>query len=240
MNRLIEKSRYQEIDKMFKDGKSVSDISRHLKVSRSAVYTVLKNLGIKIAEGVPKHQDQIGKKYGFLTIKSLIQRGREYHWAWRAICECSNCGKTDFETSIQNVLRGRTTSCGCRKDFYTKLTGKNSVQFTGYEEIRGKTWSTICRRARNRGRSVDVSIQDVWEIYEKQNRKCALSGIPIAFGKINSETTASLDRIDSSRGYVKDNVQWVHKDVNIMKNVFSVEYFLEMCTNVVSTIGKVK
>ena len=40
---------------------------------------------------------------------------------------------------------------------------------------------------------------------------------------------ASLDRIDSSKGYVKDNIQWVHKDVQIMKNKFSEDYFKQIC-----------
>ena len=29
--------------------------------------------------------------------------------------------------------------------------------------------------------------------------------------------TASLDRIDSTKGYVRGNIQWVHKDINWFK-----------------------
>jgi hypothetical protein len=44
--------------------------------------------------------------------------------------------------------------------------------------------------------------------------------------------TASLDRIDSSKGYIEGNVQWVHKFINIMKNGFSQEEFIYLCQQV--------
>ncbi len=43
------------------------------------------------------------------------------------------------------------------------------------------------------------------------------------------ERTASLDRIDSSKGYTKDNIQWVHKHVNLMKHKFDQKYFVDIC-----------
>jgi hypothetical protein len=47
-----------------------------------------------------------------------------------------------------------------------------------------------------------------------------------------SETTASLDRIDSSKGYIEGNLQWVHKDVNIMKMDLSQVEFIDYCVKV--------
>ena len=49
--------------------------------------------------------------------------------------------------------------------------------------------------------------------------------MPISF----SDNTASLDRIDSSKPYIKGNMQWLHKDVNIMKNAYNINYFINMC-----------
>ena len=49
--------------------------------------------------------------------------------------------------------------------------------------------------------------------------------------------TASIDRIDSNKGYIEDNVVWVHKDINIMKNKFSKEYFLMLCKKIVENHG---
>jgi hypothetical protein len=44
--------------------------------------------------------------------------------------------------------------------------------------------------------------------------------------------TASLDRVDSVTGYIPSNVQWVHKDINLMKNRFGQAYFRELCRRV--------
>ena len=43
---------------------------------------------------------------------------------------------------------------------------------------------------------------------------------------------ASLDRIDSKLGYIEDNVQWVTSKVNMMKQHYTQEEFLEVCGNV--------
>jgi hypothetical protein len=76
-------------------------------------------------------------------------------------------------------------------------------------------------------------VEYVWNLFLSQDRKCALSGIPIGF-QDRSGSTASLDRIDNSKGYVIGNVQWVHKDVNIMKHTHSQDYFIGLCATIAS------
>ena len=49
--------------------------------------------------------------------------------------------------------------------------------------------------------------------------------------------TASLDRIDSNKGYIKGNVQWVHKDVNTMKMDHTQEEFIKICTMVANHVS---
>jgi hypothetical protein len=88
------------------------------------------------------------------------------------------------------------------------------------------------KEQKNRGYSICVDIKYVWNLYLQQNKKCALSGLPIEFAianKKSSETTASLDRINSTKGYVEGNIQWVHKNINIMKNVYEQNYFIFLC-----------
>jgi len=41
--------------------------------------------------------------------------------------------------------------------------------------------------------------------------------------------TASIDRINNSRGYLKGNIQLVHKDINFMKGKMSQDDFIKMC-----------
>ena len=47
--------------------------------------------------------------------------------------------------------------------------------------------------------------------------------------KRKSDGTASLDRIDSSKGYIEGNIQWVHKDINRMKGDSSDNDFIKLC-----------
>lgn len=52
------------------------------------------------------------------------------------------------------------------------------------------------------------------------------------------ETTASLDRIQNDKGYIEGNVQWVHKDINRMKNIFEQNYFIDICKKIIETKQK--
>lgn len=61
-------------------------------------------------------------------------------------------------------------------------------------------------------------------LFVNQKQLCALSHLPLEM-----KSTASLDRIDNARGYIKGNVQWVHKDINFMKQDLSQEEFIEYC-----------
>ena len=186
-----------------------------------------------------KLYQMIGHKYGMLTIEKVFKNGRTKQgsnkWYLKAVCDC---GKHHI-THAHSVKAGRTTSCGCRRDQYQKNSGENHPNFTGYKEIRGKTYSTIKRRANERGLNFNLPIEFLWELYEKQNYLCALSGIEITwFDKTMSgyeggkRCTVSVDRIDSNKGYTKNNVQLVHKEVNIMKNVFSQKHFIDMCSKI--------
>jgi hypothetical protein len=124
------------------------------------------------------------------------------------------------------------------------LTAKDkNSKWKGCEEITGSYWRSVifgATKARNLEFSIDIIF--AWDLYVQQNRKCALTGLDIIFAQLNKDLvagkqTASLDRKDSSKGYTKDNVWWVHKKVNIMKQSFSVEEFCYYCKLVAKNIG---
>jgi hypothetical protein len=101
----------------------------------------------------------------------------------------------------------------------------------GYEEISGTFYGAIRDGAKHRNLQFEISIEYIWNLYLKQNRKCALTGIEISLPQKCKDTnqTASLDRIDSSKGYVAGNVQWVHKDINQMKMDLTQDQFINYC-----------
>jgi hypothetical protein len=90
-------------------------------------------------------------------------------------------------------------------------------------------WAGVLRGAKSRGIVCHLSIEEAWRIFLEQNKRCNLSGLPIGFSRKRGETTASLDRIDSSSGYELGNVQWIHKDINLMKMHLNQKYFLNLC-----------
>jgi hypothetical protein len=63
---------------------------------------------------------------------------------------------------------------------------------------------------------------------------CALTGETIYLGQTRKEqehgkNTASLDRIDSKKGYTIKNVQWTSKEINFLKNNFDQNKFIKLC-----------
>ncbi len=63
-------------------------------------------------------------------------------------------------------------------------------------------------------------------------RYCALSGIRLSH-KISNRHAPSIDRINSSKGYVPGNIQIVSTIVNQMKNVLTNREFKSICKKVV-------
>lgn len=102
---------------------------------------------------------------------------------------------------------------------------------TSYQDIPSFLWQRMRSRAKFRDIKFEVNLEYLWEIFVAQDRRCALSGQIIFFNQ-NGETTASLDRIDSSKGYEIGNVQWVHKQINRMKSNLIDRDFYDICATV--------
>lgn len=178
-----------------------------------------------------KLNDLTGLKFNSLTVLYRAGSNRSGGSTW--LCEC-DCGNTKVISS-DHLTRKKSPvkSCGCLKK---SLKGPNHPQWNGYKEISGNWWyNHILRERKQSARtkvSVTITIEDAWNLFIKQNRKCALSGIDLIIDTTAKYNTASIDRIDSSKGYELDNIQWVHKDINFMKRTYSQKYFLEMCKKV--------
>ena len=57
-------------------------------------------------------------------------------------------------------------------------------------------------------------------------------------GRVNSNL--SIDRIDSTKGYSKDNVQLVCMAANQMKNDLSMEELTSLCSMILNTVNESK
>jgi len=162
-----------------------------------------------------------GQRFGKLTVLSnRIGSGTQVS------CRC-DCG---------NVLKKRAARLlcenndGCQKCLIQNL----NHLWKGFGKVPKIVFTRIKHHAIRTHKDFDITLEYISNLFDSQKRKCALSGMDLEFGCSDKiEQTASLDRIDSSRGYVKGNVQWVHKNVNWMKQDFSDDEFLKMCKRIV-------
>jgi hypothetical protein len=88
--------------------------------------------------------------------------------------------------------------------------------------------------SKTRSKKTDFSISfDEWiNIYNNQQGKCALTGIEMTISQENNNYNISPDRIDSDKGYTKDNIQFVCVEINIAKQEHTNTEFIEMCRRV--------
>lgn len=175
---------------------------------------------------------EVGAVYSGLTViaRSNIKR-KSGNYKWIFSCHCGNT----FEARSDSVRSGRTKSCGCTS--YNHIAkGENSSKWTGCGDLSGNKFSSIRTHARTRNIPFEITVDDAWQQFLKQDRRCTYTGevltmIPRSdcWGEDN---TASLDRIDSSLGYTVDNIQWVHKTINKMKLDLDSDDFIKICANV--------
>lgn len=138
----------------------------------------------------------------------------------------------------KNLYNHTTRKQGCPFD---RNRAEKHQNWTGCGELSGRHWKSIQKHATDRNHEFDLTIEYAWGLFLTQDRRCALTGIPLSM-HISEEKhrsiklaswTASLDRIDNNNGYVIGNVQWVHNDINMMKRHYSSGQFYELCLAVV-------
>ncbi len=81
----------------------------------------------------------------------------------------------------------------------------------------------------------DVDVNYLLHLWDTQKGLCALSGVPMTHTSRpvdDRRYNVSLDRIDSSKNYLRSNVQLVTQTANIMKHSMLQQDFIEVCTAV--------
>jgi hypothetical protein len=152
---------------------------------------------------------------------------------------------TDFSICKKDTT-GITTLCKmCSKDHrlkFMKDVRNFLVQKRSDAKKRCKTNDKI---------NFDISIEDWILQYEKQKGICALSGLTMTweyssdgnidfYSAVKYPRNISPDRIDSNKGYTKENLQFVCSRINAMKNNMTTEEFVNFCKNVVEHSGKMR
>ncbi len=224
-HKVLSKEKIETLISDYKSEMKYTDILKKHKISDKYLKKILTNN--KIESRLKIKQNLLNKKFGKLTVISLIENSYTYHRR-KWLCKCE-CGKevSRISSFLTSHSKKYLISCGCAKK---DIKGKNSQLWTGYEGLSGSFFSAIKHGAKIRNLDFNVTIEYLWNLFANQDKKCVISGIKLQLlehGQLDN--TASLDRIDSSKGYIEGNVQWVHKDINWMKQDFSDEYFIKIC-----------
>lgn len=144
---------------------------------------------------------------------------------------CSVCGYKCTRRVNLLQIETRCKTCGMidrnRKTF-GKHRGAGDLSLTFFNYFR--------HVAHRRSIPFELTVDALWDLFQQQGARCALSGLPLSMpvgttigGAATLPDSPSLDRKDSTRGYVPGNVQWVHKCVNVMKNSLPQETFIAFC-----------
>lgn len=157
-------------------------------------------------------------------------------------------------------VHGKKYCSGCQsvkeyEDFRMRIKTKNGVRSESFRDNICKNCSTqksqeyrktrkgiaaeLYRRAKgraaNRNLDFDISKEWIFDRLEEIRWRCEVTACEFQDGVgdgFMSHFSASIDRIDSSRGYTRDNVQFVINWVNIAKSNLHLDDFKKMCAMV--------
>ena len=146
---------------------------------------------------------------------------------------CSKCKeekpKSEFSKTRTNK-DGLSYLCShCNRETSRKYRADNAATYYERQQRKREEEPTFIAqmlynatsRANKKGLEVDIDVPFLTELLDKSNYKCAVSGQSMTLTSLSRKKAnpfrVSLDRIDSSKGYTKDNVRLVCWAVNQMK-----------------------
>lgn len=199
--------------------KTKARIAREVGTTTTTILKYLNKFAISNNTKSDYLDDIIGQRFSRLLVIERAENDKFGKRKYKCICDC---GKK-LIINASSLKRKLTNSCGCYK---------SELAHKGYKDISASFWRRLKDSAYSRDLDFDITPEYIWSIYELQNKKCALTGLEIDFCQDNNKPykrTASIDRIDSYKGYVEGNIQIIHKVVNLMKSHFDNDIFISVC-----------
>ena len=132
---------------------------------------------------------------------------------------CDNCKKVfDYKGGQSHFNRSKkhycSNKCLCESNRkYPELHNKTNKRY--------KIWCSVKKRAKLKGLEFNIELEDIPEI----PKYCPVLGIEIKSNNTNAplDSSPSLDRIDSSKGYIKGNVRIISNRANRIKADATIE-----------------
>lgn len=181
----------------------------------------------------PKRNDEksktqwINKRIGSWTV--VKNAGKNKHGSRLWLCRC-DCGteRIMMTRDLSPKTEKKWQATRCKRCELIEMELSNRVT-----EMPNRFWARVKEHANRRGLKFEITRDDALNEFQKQSGQCALTGLNLHFTKLRTNyyryTNASLDRIDSSKGYIPGNIQWVEKRINMMKNTHNQSEFISLC-----------
>jgi hypothetical protein len=180
------------------------------------------------------HHLEIGQIFGdYVVISEEFKLSADKKRMFKVRCRC---GREEWKRATK-LVSGKNKRCKtCSGKKFAKEVGLPRLR-SGKEGLSGTHFKSMYYQAKRRDIPFDLTPEFLWDMFVKQEGLCALSGVPIVLvfshklENVNYDIiTASLDRIDSNKGYTEDNVWWVHKRVNKIKRDYPLQEVIDWCS----------
>lgn len=128
----------------------------------------------------------------------------------------------------------------CRKDCYNSSVREQKILTTGLEPWQLAIYRTTKKRAEKKCVDFEVSTQDLADAILRANGSCEVTGIQftkdIPPRGVRRPWFPSVDRIDSSKGYTKDNIRIVCVAANLAMNTWGEDVLFEMAVSMMKDV----
>ena len=150
--------------------------------------------------------------------------------------QCNKCGQIKDNSEFYETQRGnKCKQCFLETTRDYKRKRRLDPDFKKQESIKQKErrirlWeNTLLNDSKNRkGVEHNLTVEDIKELFIKQNGLCYWFKVPLIPSNIKKHPQQpSLDRLDNTKGYTKDNVVLTCYSANIGRNENDLETWLD-------------
>ena len=177
------------------------------------------------------------KEKARVRIKPFNEIGELYCKTCKQYKPLSNFYENSSNVKCRNYYSNECKDCNSKR--------KKKSRIVSYDNDIEKFFTELLNGCKGRARrskkfNFDLTLEQVLDLYEKQNHKCALSGLEMTTIKGSGRLilNASIDRIDPGKDYSISNIRLVCNHVNMMRSNLSDEELLMFCKNIVENSNK--
>ncbi len=177
----------------------------------------------------------------YVMARNKISRLEVWYKKWTEEEDASMLKMLDEGMDIDSVSKilnrsdeaiiNRVTRALGKTDTYPevcKRRNKNRNEAYDLPEVINKKLHPARIKCQKRGMTFKIDQKFILDLFKKQDGKCFYTGETLSY-KPNTENFFSIDRLDSSKGYIDGNIVLCVSDVNYMKTDLELDRFIKLC-----------